>query len=147
MIDDGVFEGEESSAAEPQAKAEQKQGTRIGATETLITRADRFFAEGRWSEAAAAYRELLRNDPRNHDAERWRQRLVVANQNADASERPATVAKRKAAPPKTAESADAEGQQRSADAKASRAPQQAAPRTSKAAKASEKAATSDDALK
>ena len=147
MITGGDFEGEESAAAAPQGKAEQKPGTKIGATETLIQRADRFFAEGRWTEAAAAYRELLRTDPRNHDAERWRQRLVVANQNADVSERPATVAKRKAAPSRTTDSLEADAQQRSAEAKASRAPQQAAPRTSKGAKASGKASLSDDAMK
>jgi hypothetical protein len=139
MLNDGDFAGEEGSAAaaEPQAKAE-KQRTRMGATEILIQRADRLYADGRWSEAADAYRDLLRNDPRNRDAERWRQRLVVADRNADVNERPATVAKRKAAPSKTAESADA---------KASRAPQQAAPRTSKGAKASGKASVSDDAMK
>jgi hypothetical protein len=146
MITEGDLAGEESTAAAPQAKAEQKPGARIGATETPIQRADRFFAEERWSDAAAAYKALLDNDPRNHDAERWRQRLIVATQYADVSERPATAAKRKAAPRRSTDSAD-EGQQRSAEAKAARAPQQAAPRTSKGAKASGKASVSDDAMK
>ena len=41
-------------------------------------RFDRLFTEGRWAEAAAAYRELLRRDPNNAEAGRWRQRLSVA---------------------------------------------------------------------
>ena len=146
------YGNDESAVAqtEAEAKNEKKQvaGGKAGAIETLAQRADRLFTEGRWSEAVAAYRELLRNDPSNPDAKRWRDRLVAA-ENADLSERQATVAKakRKAAPSRT-ESADAEAPQRSADAKASRAPQQAAPRSSKAAaKASEKSSVSDDALK
>ena len=44
----------------------------MNANETLKQRADRLFAEGRWAEAAAVYRELLRRNPRNDDADRWR---------------------------------------------------------------------------
>ena len=33
--------------------------------ETAVERANRLFTEGRWAEAAAAYRELLRRDPNN----------------------------------------------------------------------------------
>ncbi|HXJ19859.1 MAG TPA: zf-HC2 domain-containing protein [Polyangia bacterium] len=43
--------------------------------ETLAARADRLFAEQRWVEAAAAYRDLLRSDPGNPAAAQWRQRL------------------------------------------------------------------------
>ena len=39
---------------------------------------NRQFTEGRWAEAAAAYRELLRRDPNNAEAPRWRQRMAVA---------------------------------------------------------------------
>jgi hypothetical protein len=46
--------------------------------ETPVAHADRLFSEGRWAEAAAAYRDLLRRDPRNADAGRWRQRLAAA---------------------------------------------------------------------
>jgi hypothetical protein len=45
----------------------------------MIQRADRLYAEGRWAEAAAAYRELLRADPRNSDADRWKRRAVAAS--------------------------------------------------------------------
>ena len=51
-----------------------------------MQRADRLFAEGRWNEAAAAYRELLRREPHSGDADRWRRRLTLA-ENADVSER------------------------------------------------------------
>jgi len=46
--------------------------------ETPVARADRLFSEGRWAEAAAAYRDLIRRDPRNADAARWRRRLAAA---------------------------------------------------------------------
>ena len=63
-----------------------------------MQRADRLFADGRWAEAAALYRELLRRDPRGDDAERWRRRLVAA-ENADVNEkRNASVAAKRAAP-------------------------------------------------
>src|SRR5262249_54389322 len=74
--------------------------------ETLAQRADRLFAEGRWGEAAEAYRELLRRDPRNDDAERWRRRLIAA-ENADTSERNAIIARKRAAAAKSASQAPA----------------------------------------
>lgn len=81
---------------ESNAKAEKKKASgRSSALETLAQRADRLFTEGHWSQAAEAYRELLRKDPRNDDADRWRQRLTVA-ENADASERNESVAERRA---------------------------------------------------
>jgi anti-sigma factor RsiW len=46
--------------------------------ESPVALADRLFSQGRWAEAAVAYRELLRRDPRNADAARWRQRLAAA---------------------------------------------------------------------
>jgi len=58
-------------------RADAKTETRP-AGESPVARADRLYAEGRWSEAAGAYRELLRRDPRNADAPRWRQRLATA---------------------------------------------------------------------
>jgi len=46
--------------------------------ETLVQRADRLFTEGRWVEAAVAYRDLLRQSPSSPDAPRWRRRLAAA---------------------------------------------------------------------
>ncbi|HEY6476880.1 MAG TPA: hypothetical protein VI456_09890, partial [Polyangia bacterium] len=66
-------------------KAESKP-----AGESPSARADRLYAEGHWAEAARAYRELLRRDPRNADAARWRQRLAAA-EAATATEAPAAT--------------------------------------------------------
>lgn len=46
--------------------------------DALARRADRLFAEERWVEAVAAYRELLTRAPKHADAARWRQRLSLA---------------------------------------------------------------------
>jgi subtilisin family serine protease len=46
--------------------------------ETLLQRADRLFTQGRWAEAAIAYRDLLRLQPNSPSAERWRRRLSAA---------------------------------------------------------------------
>ena len=46
--------------------------------ETLGQRAERLFTQGRWAEAAIAYRDLLRQQPNSPDAERWRRRLAAA---------------------------------------------------------------------
>jgi hypothetical protein len=109
---------------EGKAKEEKKQSNaRNSANDSLLQRAERLFAEGRWAEAAALYKELLRRDPRNEDAERWRRRLVAAEANV-VNERNANLAEKR-----SAESAD-------------RA-RKAAP--AKPAKASGKAAASDAA--
>jgi Putative zinc-finger len=73
----------EEAASEDQAiPAEEDEVARDKsvrkAAETPVALADRLFSEGRWNEAAAAYRELIRRDPRNGDANRWRQRLIAA---------------------------------------------------------------------
>ncbi|HVY36704.1 MAG TPA: hypothetical protein VHM31_02180, partial [Polyangia bacterium] len=52
--------------------------------ESAAARADRLFAQARWAEAAIAYRELLRDDPRNADAPRWRRRLTACEAAARA---------------------------------------------------------------
>jgi hypothetical protein len=58
---------------------EGKPATKSKASaDTAAERANRLFTDGRWAEAAAAYRELLRRDPNNADAPRWRQRMAVA---------------------------------------------------------------------
>ena len=104
-----------SAQLDLQGKDEKAQaGGKGAAHETLLQRADRLFADGRWAEAAAAYRELLRRDPSNDDADRWRRRLVAA-ESADTNERNADLAekrsadaaqqKRKAAPAKQAKPA------------------------------------------
>jgi hypothetical protein len=92
---------DDEAAEESDAKMEKKQSAgKSSATEALVQRADRLFAEGRWSEAAAAYRELLRRDPRSDEADRWRRRVVTA-ENADVSERNASVAEKRAAEAKS----------------------------------------------
>ncbi len=48
-----------------------------GGRESPVARAERLFTQARWAEAAIAYRELLRDDPRNPDVPRWRQRLAA----------------------------------------------------------------------
>ncbi|HEY5447233.1 MAG TPA: zf-HC2 domain-containing protein [Polyangia bacterium] len=110
-------------AAEPgkaqQSKDEKKAGGKNAETETLLQRADRLFADGRWAEAAAIYRELLRRDPRNEDAERWRRRLVAA-ENAEVEQRNANVAAKRAE------------QKRDSAESAAPARKQAAPKASKA---------------
>ena len=88
---------EESYAAEGEAKKEEKpsnSNVRNNANETLLQRADRLFADGRWTEAAAIYRELLRRDPRSDDAERWRRRLAAA-ETAELNERNANLAEKR----------------------------------------------------
>ena len=88
---------EEGYGAEGDAKKEEKQSNatvRSNANDTLLQRADRLFADGRWTEAAAIYRELLRRDPRSDDAERWRRRLAAA-ETAELKERNANLAEKR----------------------------------------------------
>ena len=88
---------EEGYAAEGDAKKEEKQSNssvRSNANDTLLQRADRLFADGRWTEAAAIYRELLRREPRSDDAERWRRRLAAA-ETAELNERNANLAEKR----------------------------------------------------
>ena len=90
-------------------------------SEAWITsiRSFRLRGEGRWTEAAALYRELLRRDPHNDDAERWRRQLVAA-EAAEVNERNAAVAAKRAAP--RAEKAEAQAKPAAkAPAKASNA--------------------------
>ena len=106
-----------SAAATPPpvaANARHKGASPAAEAERLRERADRLFAEGRWAEAAAAYRQLLRAEPDNPDAHRWRQRLTAAKQaDADAPvasraavRAPAIAAKRPAAEQPTREGLD-----------------------------------------
>jgi hypothetical protein len=67
----------------PDAKFETRAASKP-AGESPVTRADRLFAQGQWAVAARAYRELLRRDPHNPDAPRWRQRLAASEQAAAA---------------------------------------------------------------
>jgi len=69
---------DEESAAAPAPREGTMAGKSKPSAETAVARANRLFTEGRWAEAAAAYRELLRRDPNNSEAARWRQRLAVA---------------------------------------------------------------------
>ena len=88
------YEGAPEASA---AKDEKKAVAKNNANDAIMQRADRLFAEGRWAEAAALYRELLRRDPRGDDAERWRRRLVAAESADVAEKRNASVAARRAA--------------------------------------------------
>ena len=65
--------------ANSEARAESKP-----AAESPVARADRLFAQGQWAAAARAYRDLLRRDPNNGDAARWRQRLAASEEAASA---------------------------------------------------------------
>ena len=67
-------------------KADAKSETRAESkpAESLVARADRLFAQGQWAAAARAYRDLLRRDPSNGDAARWRQRLAASEEAASA---------------------------------------------------------------
>ncbi|HSY41479.1 MAG TPA: hypothetical protein VLA79_18200, partial [Polyangia bacterium] len=74
-------------AASVTDKADAKSETRAESkpvTESPVARADRLFAQGQWAAAARAYRDLLRRDPKNGDAARWRQRLAAAEEAASA---------------------------------------------------------------
>ena len=66
----------DEESEEPLADRVSSKGK--ASAETAVERANRLFTEGRWAEAAAAYRELLRRDPNNSEAARWRQRLAAA---------------------------------------------------------------------
>ena len=86
-----VAEEDEGSPADKsvEKKVENRAATKPGA-ESPVAHADRLFAAGRWAEAARAYRELLRRDPHNADAARWRQRLATSEADA-AREAPAAA--------------------------------------------------------
>jgi hypothetical protein len=97
-----LAQAESAPAPRAEGAAEKKKSapseSKGRSAETVVQRADRLFAEGRWMEAAAAYRDLLRDDPRNHDADRWRKRVAIAEGEIEASQRPtaAKAAKAKA---------------------------------------------------
>ncbi len=67
----------EQFAAPPARAAPSPAPRAAGARESAAVRADRLFTQARWTEAAIAYRELLRDDPLNPDVPRWRQRLAA----------------------------------------------------------------------
>jgi len=117
------YDAEEMEAPAANAKKKEKKPAsgRAAAVESLAQRADRLYAEGRWAEAVEAYRELLRQDPRNDDAARWR-RLLVAAENNDVSDRNASVAEKRAAEAKASRKAAPAKAQRSDKAAASSAP-------------------------
>lgn len=64
-------------AAAPSAAPAAKKANGPVTAESPVARADRLFAQRRWTQAAIAYRELLRDDPHSPDAARWRQRLAA----------------------------------------------------------------------
>jgi len=67
------------------APAKKPKAAEASRGETLVQRADRLFTEGRWVEAAVAYRDLLRQNPNAPDASRWRRRLAAAQSAAAAT--------------------------------------------------------------
>ena len=76
-----------AAEAEKEGKAAAKSETTAAskpAAESPVVRADRLFAQAQWAAAARAYRELLRRDPNNGDAARWRQRLAASEEAASA---------------------------------------------------------------
>jgi anti-sigma factor RsiW len=68
-------------------ESESEASDQAAVHETLVQRADRLFTQGRWAEAAIAYRDLLRQQPSSPAAERWRRRLAAAR-SAIATDRP-----------------------------------------------------------
>jgi hypothetical protein len=90
----------EMEAAAPRDGADgEKKKMERGGGETLVQRADRLFAGARWAEAAAAYRELIRQEPHAADAGRWRQRLYAAEKLLRDAQQPREAAPA-AAPPR-----------------------------------------------
>jgi anti-sigma factor RsiW len=76
--DEAASEGAMADEEAPVARSKKESDKSARKAETPVAHADRLFSEGRWAEAAAAYRDLLRRDPRHADAGRWRQRLAAA---------------------------------------------------------------------
>jgi hypothetical protein len=66
------------AATRARSRGEEAELDEQVAHETLLQRADRLFTQGRWAEAAIAYRDLLRQQPNSPSAERWRRRLSAA---------------------------------------------------------------------
>jgi len=92
-LDRGTAASAPAPAAAPPAeatevrKADAKSETRAESkpvAESPVARADRLFAQGQWAAAARSYRNLLRRDPRNGDAARWRRRLAASEEAASA---------------------------------------------------------------
>jgi hypothetical protein len=77
------------SAAQPAERQQAREKAPAGkggpSLEESAKKADRLFADGAWSAAAAAYRDLLDRFPTYKDAPKWRERLnqsVVAMEAA-----------------------------------------------------------------
>jgi len=66
------------AASRTRPRGEEAELDERAAHETLLQRADRLFTQGRWAEAAIAYRDLLRLQPNSPSADRWRRRLAAA---------------------------------------------------------------------
>jgi anti-sigma factor RsiW len=134
----GAYQAYEEEAPEP-APGQAVTGNKGGESAAVLAgRAEKLAAAGRWSEAVATYRELLRRFPQHASVPAWRQRMAAAEselrldqggQMQQADE--AVVAKRKAAPKRAAPATEASKAQRRAE------PAAASPSTStsKASKA------------
>ena len=91
---------EESSPSQPQSQAPSKDAKADAAPtqETLAHRAEQLFAARRWSEAIAAYRELLRRFPDAELKTRWRARLTQAEAQSDGASGAAAATAARSAP-------------------------------------------------
>jgi hypothetical protein len=84
-------------------RADKAEKPAAGSPEAMARRADQLYAEQRWSEALAAYQELLRRYPSADGAPRWRARVAEAREAMAAA--PATATRKaKAAPASSSES-------------------------------------------
>jgi hypothetical protein len=79
-----VSPGEAVSAAPaPPAAAERRPAPSAETLADLQARAVRAYRDGRWAEAAAAYRELRRRFPEHREASEWLRRQRIAEQAAE----------------------------------------------------------------
>jgi hypothetical protein len=84
-------------------RADKAEKPAASSPEAMVRRADQLYAEQRWSEALAAYQELLRRYPSADGAPRWRARVAEAREAMAAA--PATASRKaKAAPASSSES-------------------------------------------
>lgn len=65
-------------ASKAKAKADRGASPPGPSLDDSVRQAERLFADGNWSGAGQAYRELLRRFPSHRDAPRWRQRIEQA---------------------------------------------------------------------
>lgn len=87
------FADAEIAAADKGAARERKDTSSL---DESVRRADRLFADGDWSAAAAAYQDLLRRFPSAKDAPKWRERMNSATVAAREGRKPSSTKAAKA---------------------------------------------------